>query len=624
MVGINLSQEYIDLENAVTQYETALTVVLTKVDKPSPIPSQAILDMLMARDVVETLRKQQANHRSSQHTAIFLRLVELDQELRKQAGTLAKKADFASYQQSIKPDQNSWWWFLESTPEKSKLHKHDRFDWIWNGITVVFLVGATSFATTTAKAFSTQGFDLIGLASSFTQGAGLALLAGGTFTDRGRKVFKSALDSVSIPSHYHAEVTCLFSATLFLTSGVIHHRLTWFGEQYYLAGKEHRQKGNNLRAFESFQRALNFQPEHIYAYSGLGNVSERMGQLDEAATYYEQGIALSRVSSSFSALGLGRITLLRELTDNGWTSQLSSSKIREIDFLLELASYFNTTSDGPGLGTYSRYMDVVIEKHTHLGLLELTKLDLKSLPYGQHLDPDDSVIKEDTISIEAGLKVALDYFEKAQSVELLMIIFISHTYDYHNDTDMINLLKKLNQRLEVENLDTEAVSERVRSISELSQLDEQSLKELKSLLMNTSSMLESRDSIEIFEDFIDEHLSSTEASIMENRQSIDDFRNDLSVELTFDVGKPRCYFEITKFIEFSAFERLAESLDENLLQLAQILNEQKQAVNSACGIAPETRFATVDLRTLSIYDRILMDKLLMLPKEFLPEPVYPD
>ncbi|MCL1472526.1 hypothetical protein [Argonema antarcticum] len=159
------------IDEAIAGYQAALSTV----EKAGFILSKRkIIEMLLSRDGVENLKENGAELNASQYAL----LIDLDERLKGLAGIIAKKFPLANYRLSVNPPESSWWWFLESFAPQ-EVHKHDRFDWLWYGMTVGCMVVATTFGASTAQAFSSEGFDILGTFSTVGQGVGMLLLAGG-------------------------------------------------------------------------------------------------------------------------------------------------------------------------------------------------------------------------------------------------------------------------------------------------------------------------------------------------------------------------------------------------------------------------------------------------------------
>ncbi|MBE9158548.1 tetratricopeptide repeat protein [Nodosilinea sp. LEGE 06152] len=603
------------LDPLIDAYESAITLLegMATDEATTEVSHQLVMDALLARDAVEKVRQDSEQSAASPlPTGVYARLIKLDQRLKRKTDLIVAHGDLENSRQSINPSAQAWWWFLAPVPKAAKQHEQDRFDWVWNGLTVVFLVTATSFATSTAKAFSIQGFDVLGLFSSFIQGAGLAVVAGGAFTEKGQRVVQNALRSVNIPSHHHAEATCLLSASLLTVSFLGYSNLYRLGNLYYVWGQGERDRGDNISAFRTFQTVLDFAPNKKEAYSALGQVAEKMGRLDEAATYYEQGLALSDPAS---ALGMARLVLLTTLKESGWTAPMDNQKVREVEFFLELASQFNLGFDKAGNPV--EVVDVVIDQQTHYGLLELAKIDFQSI---RSAPSTNSLTEEQKRSIrktQTHLRQALTHFQIAHWEESL-------TLATQRPEDTQHLLELALQRSRwVHDLRTFQIAPHLSQDEE--RLLSRAVDQVSEELSFSPELAELAQLLETF-------------SYQERTYLIDRFVGNLPADhqkrlkenLALDLGKPRCYIAIIFLIDFAIDDYLATGAKDKARRL-DLLRSRRQFSDRECG---STEVATqsvtlasptsapplnrLDLYTLSIHEKSLMSELLSVPEPLFP------
>lgn len=603
------------LDPLLDAYESAITLLESMAvdDAKTEASHQQVIDALLARDAVEKVR--QDDEKSAVvplPTGVYARLIKLDQRLKSQTNLIAAHGDLEHARQSLNPPALAWWWFLAPAPKAAQQHDQDRFDWVWNGLTVVFLVTATSFATSTAKAFSIQGFDVLGLFSSFIQGAGLAFVAGGAFTDKGQRVVQNALRSVNIPSHHHAEATCLLSASLLTMSFLGYSNLYRLGNLYYAWGQGERDRGDNISAFQTFQKVLDFAPNKKEAYSALGQVAENMGRLDEAATYYEQGLALSDPAS---ALGMARLVLLTTLKESGWAAPMDDQKVREVEFYLELASQFNLGFDKAG--NPEEVVDVVIDQQTHYGLLELAKVDFQSISSSSSATALTTEQKQSILKAQTHLRQALTYFQKAHWEE-------SVTLATQRPEDAKNLLDLALQRPQwVHDLSAAAIDPRLSE-------DEEKLL--------SRAVVQVSDGLSLGPEFAELAQLLATFPYQERTYLLDrfigglpaDHQRRLKEDLTLDLGKPRCYIAIIFLIDFAMDDYLATGAKGAANRL-ELLRSRQQFSDRECGntevvteaiaesAAGTPQVATLplnrlDLYTLSIHEKSLISELLSIPE----------
>ena len=327
------------MEESDSQHQPKLKLLLT--DYAESLKTLASEAKLSSRQVLKVLRvRDRIQNELSQVSQVddesLANLVELDLELKQQADRISQAEHLDQLRQSLQPPASAWWWHLEPAAEasRSKLLSA-KFDWLWNVGTVACLVFATSFITQTAKAFSTEGFDFLGTLSTISQGAGLAFVAGGALTDKGRQAVSRSLSSVNIPPSLHAEATFAASLLLLGTTYSINQNLHLAGNWYFAQGQRHEQQGEGSQAFKAYKRALNFAPDDYKTQIALGFLHEKLGNFDQAIEEYKKGVAFG-IPEFLNAQA--RAMLMGALQKNDWQGGIDEKVIREADFLLERAA----------------------------------------------------------------------------------------------------------------------------------------------------------------------------------------------------------------------------------------------------------------------------------------------
>ena len=188
--------------------------------------------------------------------------------------------------------------------------------------------------TQTAQAFSTQGFDFLGVVSTIGQGTGLAFVVGGALTDRGKKAVSKTLSNIKIPPSLHAEVTFATSLALLGISYGINHNLPLVGHWYFEQAQRHESRGEWSQAFSSYKRALNFDPDDYRTQIATGFLHEKLGNFDKAIEEYDKGAAFG-LTEFINAKA--RAILMSALQENNWEGGLEPALIQEAEDLLELA-----------------------------------------------------------------------------------------------------------------------------------------------------------------------------------------------------------------------------------------------------------------------------------------------
>ncbi|MEB3163583.1 MAG: hypothetical protein VKK80_10180 [Prochlorothrix sp.] len=180
------------------------------------------------------------------------------------------------------------------------------YDWVWNTLTLIFLVLSGSFMTNTAQAFSQGGWDILQTLGTVGQGAGLALVTGGALTSQGREALEKALNSLGIPPKYQAEVSCLFAGVTLGLSAAINTNLSRLGEYYYDQGLNLALQGRMGEAVDNFTEALNFLPNDARITVALGDFYEKGARHELALEFYSRAVGYG---DPRALMGLGRIHL---------------------------------------------------------------------------------------------------------------------------------------------------------------------------------------------------------------------------------------------------------------------------------------------------------------------------
>ena len=383
------------LEQAIANYATALKAIEDAASSPS---FEQLVEVLVARDAVEKI-KQTTECATGNSLA---QLIQLDQRLKDQGEKLAQTAQLTDCRRSIQPPETAWWWFLEPSPPQDPWFS--RFDWCWNLLTVGCLVVAGTFATNTAQAFSTSGFDLLGTFSTITQGAGLVLVAGGALTDKGQKVVEKIWSSLKIPAWFHAEATFIVAGLLLLASYSLNRNLPQVGNYYYHQGRDAEADDRWLIAKDNYERALKFTPSEAKLQIGLGKIYERLGQLAEAQKRYESGVLSNDIEAR---IRLGRVNLLQALQAARWTGKVEAAQqaqLRNAEIYLELAE--RNLTDKPPEGKAGKNepllqnQQLIKEVYLNQGILLWAKVGLEA--------PDKAAKEELLDQAEAAFKQAAD------------------------------------------------------------------------------------------------------------------------------------------------------------------------------------------------------------------------
>jgi len=357
-----------------------------RADRPEPanrpnLPLTVRLAPLLARDAVQaTLAATTAPPPET-----LDRLLQLDRLLEARRGRIFGDRDLEACRDRLAPDADAWWWFLE--PPLSVPAYLTQFDGLWNLGTAICLTFAATFITQTVKAFSTQGFDVLGTVSTIAQGAGLAVVAKGTLTDSGKDKLHDELDRLGIPSAWHQEATFLLAASVLAVSYGINQNLYRFSDYYYNLGQQQENAQQWSAAKKSYARAMDFSHSNHQALLGLGSLLEKLGEYERAADIYQQGIP-SGNPQFFNALGRSR--LRDRLQKNGWQGKLDRAVLSEVQSLFTRARLHDKTHADAALAT-----DIYI----NLGIAQWAAIDFNQ--------------QQNTSSGDRAIFAAMQLFQKA-------------------------------------------------------------------------------------------------------------------------------------------------------------------------------------------------------------------
>jgi Tfp pilus assembly protein PilF len=270
------------LENALQYYQNNL-------DKFEKISSdreltQIGLKLLRSRDAVEK-QIQLQDIDDSDNTYIELididqKLSKLDRRLKKAASRFANKINLSEWRQRLAQSEEAWWWNIEISKTVSLW---DRFDWLWDFITLIALAISASFMFMIFKSLSVGDFSIIETFSTIAQVAGLAVLSQGALTQTGREKVSLLLIRLNLPSKFHSEALLLISLILLGIIYFSHYKLNIY---YTEEGRKQYQQGLLSQAELTYLRGLEIDPEDKKLHTALGKIHESLGNLKEAVKQY--------------------------------------------------------------------------------------------------------------------------------------------------------------------------------------------------------------------------------------------------------------------------------------------------------------------------------------------------
>ena len=240
------------------------------------VSEKQVLEALLARDAI-----QAALSAASLNPKDLLQLEQLDTRLTSFETLIQSIQDLERWRQFFNPDQEAWWW---PVPPQGGWARQD---WLWSGLSVVFLSASASLILNTAARFWSGGIASAGTLAVVGQSV-LALIAGqGALTESGRQAWESFLKQRHIPERYWHEWSCAAAGGVFLVVAGIHQSLPWVATWYNDWGWRHYEARQLVSALENYQTALSLQPDYPEAQFHSGLVYEDLQQYELAKASYQ-------------------------------------------------------------------------------------------------------------------------------------------------------------------------------------------------------------------------------------------------------------------------------------------------------------------------------------------------
>ncbi len=391
------SQESLSLPELLDRYEDGIATL-----EASELPSLRVAySTLMTRDRIHRL----VGGNPFIELDDIERLHNLDGRLKTCTDTLTDYSFLAKCRQTYSARPSAWWWNLQSV--NSPLMRSSRFGWAWGLGTLVCLLGSATFIMQTAKAFSTQGFDAVGTLGTLAQGTGLALVAGGAATERGRKQFDRIMVSLNIPGHRTAEASFALSVGLLAVSYGVNANLDRLGD-YYLAQAQRQVEASKLsQAIKSYERAYQFGASNDVLLE-QGKLQGYLGDYEAAIATYKRG---SPEDGRF-ALAQAYTMLLQALDANGWETPLPEENLKAVKGMLTRTQNMEKDEDSLTLQentTGTKKSDLIeAERELIFALMEASRTQLSTLKSNNNIldkQSSDAFISK----VSSHLKVSLSY-----------------------------------------------------------------------------------------------------------------------------------------------------------------------------------------------------------------------
>ena len=297
--------ENINLEQAIQQYNTALTELENLVQSPSPAQ---ILEVLIARDRVNSVLEMLATSVNSPPLSAqsLEEISKIDTRLKVNAQAIALFTESTSFRASFHPKEQAWWWFLEAP----KTAWSDRFDWLCSGVSATCLTVSLGLIGDISPRFLTGVPDAFGAFAVSTQSILTLLVAGGALTKIGQESLRQLLKTINIPEKYWHELGAIGSLLVVLGLFSFRQSLPQIATNFYTnPGIESRKKGDWSSSEEQFNRAIKLNTDDAQAHFQLGNLYEDMQMIEKARIEYQLAIQGGIIGATNN---LARLNILKK------------------------------------------------------------------------------------------------------------------------------------------------------------------------------------------------------------------------------------------------------------------------------------------------------------------------
>ncbi|MDJ0732507.1 MAG: hypothetical protein QNJ47_00220 [Nostocaceae cyanobacterium] len=331
-----------NFNDAIDQYQIQLTEL-----KSTTIPSfDQVVQVLLIRDWIQEFIDENDDIGNKQTVEDITIISKNDVELKKQLvrlisawegkhrkNYLIQKNQLEKEIELYTKKPNSWWW----KKFRTQISNWDRSDWIANTATVFVSIGATAIFTQTLQVILAIGSsNIAGTFVTLTQALLGVFFAGGTLTDTGKNQVKKWLDKISIPRHFHSEVTLLAAIVLASTFwGIKEVGVSKLEEKFVQQSQEYFNNNDFAQSIKSYKKLQIINPDSEISPK-IGQAYELNLQLEQAKQEYIKGIGKKDAQS---LIGLSRVTILQELlkSESGFLGKIAQGDITKIQLYIEEA-----------------------------------------------------------------------------------------------------------------------------------------------------------------------------------------------------------------------------------------------------------------------------------------------
>jgi tetratricopeptide (TPR) repeat protein len=277
----------LEFDGKLEKYAIALSALQANV----PASHEVILEVLFARDSLQ----KALDNQEERSVKFLIKLSALDEQLRKQDQAISTGLHLPMWRKVLHPPETNWWWFFEVIKSAPKTTNWDRFDWVFNLLTALFLTGMVSFGSKIIPLVFSGGitiFESIGLVGP---GGMIALVLSSMQGGEGQKKLQDAMAKIGIPAKFQSEVTFLISFLLFIAGYFAQQNLPqYYFNSFRAAGDKAYSKGQMREARDNYEHALKIddQDPKLVAklYTAIGLLEESIGDQSAALKRYYQAL----------------------------------------------------------------------------------------------------------------------------------------------------------------------------------------------------------------------------------------------------------------------------------------------------------------------------------------------
>ncbi|MEI6330386.1 MAG: tetratricopeptide repeat protein [Pseudanabaena sp. ELA645] len=381
------------IEEKIQVYASALGAIAENDTSREDLNDQNILSILLARDQLQNLLTQNYLPSSTQALAI----ADLDDRLLHHRDGLLRAIKLGRLHKALSPSEDHWWWFISQPEPIIEIVPEDKFDWIFNSLSLLFLAGFGSLTTQIIPIIFADGLGIFESVGLMGPGALLTIIGTNIKGGENRDKFMRNMEKIGIPQKFCSEATCLLAASLFGVAYIARQALpSYYFNQLVRDGVQLYQQSRLVPAEEKLRAALKLpdldQKEVGKVWSYIGVIQESIGHNPEAIEAYERAILLGNKQSinnvarvyiakadlltaeTYLKLGLQRANQSQEAKNPlyqyhlyrnlGWV-YLEAKRYKEAETVLETAREFSNqslTKEFLGQGMASCFLGAVYEK----------------------------------------------------------------------------------------------------------------------------------------------------------------------------------------------------------------------------------------------------------------------